>query len=90
MGHRPPECPWKAFYDPEASEVLRAYDFFESGQLEFYTGPDPSWRLVEGVQHYHRALGIARADVRALSKSDGAKPPPRRPKGAQTVGVVRG
>ena len=90
MGVRPPSCAWRAFAEEEVGEVMRAYDFFESGQLAFYAGEDPPWRLIEGIQHYHSALTVARADVRKVSKTNRgpAKPPPR--KGQKVVGVTRG
>jgi len=93
MGLAPDTCPWNAFADPEVGEVLRGYDFSEPGQLAFYAGDDPSWRLVEGIQHYHRAVRIARADVDKVRKAnDPSKKPPRppRPRGMVSKGVQRG
>ena len=51
-GHRPVSCPWRAFFDPFVQRVLKAYRFFESGQLAWST-PRASHRLVEGVGFYH-------------------------------------
>lgn len=58
-GLRPRTCPWRAFYKPFTQRVLHAYRFFESGQLA-WVEPDPSYKLVTGVAHYHTAMGRAR------------------------------
>jgi hypothetical protein len=55
-GDRPETCPWRAFYDPFVGFILRAYQFFESGQLEQFWGGDPPPQYTDGVVHYHRAL----------------------------------
>lgn len=52
-GYRPVSCPWRAFFDPFVQRVVRAYDFFESGQLSWAVSK-PSHRLVDGVAFYHR------------------------------------
>lgn len=54
-GDRPLSCPWRAFYDPFVKRVLRAHWWAEQGQLTVRE-PDPSYRLLEGVEHYARAL----------------------------------
>ena len=67
-GSRPPGCPWRVFYDPDVVAVLRAYDFWESGQCAEYWGNDPELWLVEGVRVYHNALARARADTRKIER----------------------
>lgn len=42
------------FADPYVVEILRAYTFFESGQLTIAIGADPPRAIVEGLRHYHR------------------------------------
>jgi len=90
MGQRPHGCPWAAFRDPDVVNVLRAYDFFGSGQCAEWWGEDPEWWLVEGVRVYHRALGRARADAlkvqRQRDEAQGASLPP----GATLVDTIRG
>lgn len=53
-------CPWRAFHDPFVSRVLKAYAWFESGQLDTRE-PNASHRLVEGVSHYHSTAAICRS-----------------------------
>lgn len=91
MGDRPPGCAWWAFHDPEVAEVLRASDW--EGELREYWGDDPVWRLVEGLGHYKRARGLARADAHATIKArrdQGGRRPPPKPRGSVTKGITRG
>lgn len=56
-GYKPTGCPWRAFFDPLVERVVRAYAFFESGQLA-WSEPHPSHRLVDGMSFYHRIDGM--------------------------------
>ena len=67
-GSKISECPWRAFFDPDVADVLRAYDFWESGQCGEYWGSDPEFWLVEAVRAYHTALERCRADVRKVER----------------------
>ena len=92
MGIKPPSCPWRAFSDREAGEILRAHDWYAKKQLRDWVGDDPPWRLLEGVHHYAGALAIARADaakLRRAHRDNKPAPPPRRP-GHVIQGVTRG
>lgn len=90
MGLRPEGCAWWSFHDPEVGEVLRASDW--EGELSEWWGPDPVWRLVEGLAHYKRARGLARADRDKLlrrQRQNAPTAPPRKP-GMVTRGITRG
>lgn len=50
-GDEPVGCPWFAFRDPFVARVLRVYQDYEGGQL-LAVEPEPSRRLIEGLQHY--------------------------------------
>jgi hypothetical protein len=39
---------------------MRAYQWFESGQLSQFWGDDPPAKLIEGVAYYHTVLGKIR------------------------------
>lgn len=49
-----PSCPWRAFRHPLVGEVMRAVQFYETGNLAF-AHPEPSHRLVEGIRHWNSA-----------------------------------
>lgn len=89
MGYQPEGCAWRSFHDPEVGEILRASDW--EGELREHWGDDPPWRLVEGLGHYKRAKGIARADRDRLLRAErsGPKAPPPKP-GSVRKGVTRG
>jgi len=61
-GDRPPSCPWRVFWDPFVARVMTAWRWYEKGQLALRI-PRPSHRLLEGVQHYDRALELVGARV---------------------------
>lgn len=69
-GEEPTTCPWRAYEDPMIAEVLRAYRWFESGQLGLLLGSDPPNVLVEAIGIYHGALATVRAhDTRTQQKN---------------------
>jgi len=90
MGERPETCPWAGFRDPDIAEVLRAYDWFESGQCDEWWGSDPEWWLVEGVRYYHRALGRARVDAIKTERVNRGPKGPSLPPGMAVVDEIRG
>jgi len=90
MGERPSTCPWAAFRDPDVGEVLRAYDWYESGQCAEWWGPDPEWWLVDGVRYFHRALGRARADAIKIESEHRRPHAPSLPAGTTVVDTIRG
>ena len=51
-GDAPFTCPWDAFRDPFGARVMGAYRFLESGNLGAVLSA-PSYRLVQGIAHYH-------------------------------------
>lgn len=75
-GTRAVTCPWAAFHNPLVIATLRAYPFFESGQLEFATGGDAPAVLVEALECYHTALarvGDAQRREREREREQNAK-----------------
>lgn len=61
-GTRSATCPWSVFRDDEnVIATLKAYPFFESGQLDFALGDDPPNILVESLEVYHTALNRTRS-----------------------------
>jgi hypothetical protein len=69
-GDVPISCPWRAFYDADVAQVLKAHRWFESGQCREFWGDDPPMWLVLGVSHYHRAIEATRADVEERRRSE--------------------
>jgi len=47
-GIEPVSCPWRAFSYPLVTDVLKAFQFFESGNLNVAL-PEPSHKLVEAL-----------------------------------------
>jgi hypothetical protein len=47
-GVEPVSCPWRAFSYPLVTDVLKAFQFFESGNLGVAL-PEPSHKLVEAL-----------------------------------------
>lgn len=73
-GARPETCPWRAFYDEDIAEILRAYSWFESGQVALYAGDDPPSVLVEALAYFHQCLGQAKtADYQLSDEKRDAK-----------------
>lgn len=68
-GHRPTGCPWAVFADPFVQRVLVAYDNREDGNL-LWAEPDPSNRLVEGVNFYGRKLSSIQAQQFAQERKE--------------------
>lgn len=67
-GGEPPECPWRAWSDPEVAQVIDAWSAWDKGQLAAVVGDDPPHWLVEGVLAFGRALDAARADVSEVER----------------------
>jgi len=88
-GERPSTCPWAAFLDPDVADVVRAYDWHESGQCAEWWGPEPEWWIVEGVRVYHRALGRVRADAIKIEGERKKRAAPRLPPGAVVEHSIR-
>ena len=90
MGERHDGCPWRVFTDPDIAEVLRTYDWFESGQCAERWGPDPEWWLVEAAGYFHRAIGRARADAIKIEHEHRKPRAPSLPAGMAVVDTIRG
>lgn len=58
-------CPWRVFESPVVSDVLSAWEWFESGQVALRLGPNPPYYLIEGVEVYQSAIQWARNEQRA-------------------------
>lgn len=54
-GDRPLTCPWRAFFDPFVTRIMRAYRAFDKGQTHLAL-PNPSARTAAGLLHYAAAL----------------------------------
>lgn len=67
-GGEPPECPWRAWSDPEVAAVIDAWAAYDKGQLATVIGDDPPHWLVEGVLVFSRALESGRADVSEMER----------------------
>ncbi len=64
-GDRPPMCPWRPFALPRnryVDRVLRAFRWYETGQLELYE-PEPSYRLLEGISHLASVRALVEAQL---------------------------
>ena len=64
-----PGCPWRAFRNPIVGEVMRAVQFYESGNLAFAI-PDPSARLVEGIRVWNQAYNRMHARQLELEREN--------------------
>lgn len=69
-GHRPPTCPWRAFYEPIVREVLDVAWAIEGGNLPAALGPDPDYIVMQGVSVYRRALLSTKADDMKLDQEE--------------------
>lgn len=60
------------------TEVLRAYRWYETGQVALWLGADPPQALLEGITHYHSALNRVLAKDLELKQElrDAQDPPP--------------
>ena len=68
-GNRPAMCPWRAFNEPLVGRVISAYAFREHGNLT-WAHPNPSKRLVDGVEHYARALSRVQYELDELERKN--------------------
>lgn len=90
-GERPPYCPWWAFHEPDVVEVLRCYDYWESGQLREAWGDDPPYWLWRATHHYHRQLTIVRSESWKLYREESKKDKRARvPQGFTTEFEIKG
>lgn len=91
-GDRPEACPWWAFHVPDVQEVLKAHDWWESGQLREWWGDDPPYWLVLAVRYYHRQLEIVRAESYRLDAEERKRKAPRArlPPGYEVEHEIRG
>lgn len=69
-GHRPPTCPWRAFYDPLVQDVLAVSPHAKRGNLSAALGPDPDNLVVQGVSVYQRAVDATEADEGELRSQE--------------------
>lgn len=65
-------CPWFALRDPFVERVLRAYAWFESGQIAVHA-PRASHRLIEGVGYYHRTVGLCQSKQMEIDREAARK-----------------
>lgn len=65
-GHRPPTCPWRAFYEPIVREVL-SVSWAVGGDLGGALGADPDAKLVEALGVYTRAKRATEADEQRIA-----------------------
>lgn len=62
-GAEPPECPWRAWKDPDVQRVVECWRWADKGQAREAWGDDPEMWLVEGARVFGAALDASRADV---------------------------
>lgn len=62
-------CPWWALRDPFVARVVRAYPWFEKGQLETFE-PQPSNRLVEGISYYGEQTALCESKQIELDREE--------------------
>ena len=58
-------CPWRAFFDPFVSRVLALSGAYEHGHMA-WAAPDPSHRLVMGVEYYQRQCASIQSEQHRL------------------------
>lgn len=68
-GHRPPSCPWAAFYEPIVREVL-SVSWAVGGDLDASLGPDPDSKLVDAIGVYTRAKRATERDDERLAAEE--------------------
>lgn len=68
VGAEPPTCPWRAFYDPLVSEVVRVANFAEAGLAMAELGDDPYAVLLDGLHVYMRARNAGRAHFSEIER----------------------
>jgi hypothetical protein len=66
VGHRPPTCPWRAYYDPLVREVMSLAWAIEGGNLPAVIGDDTPAILVEAIGVYRMAVMSTSAEERRL------------------------
>lgn len=65
-------CAWRSLGDPFVARVMRAYAWFDNGQLAVFE-PNASHRLIEGVGFYQTMLSICRAKAMELDREEERK-----------------
>lgn len=65
-GHRPPTCPWRAFYDPLVREVVALAPFATEGNLGAAWGDDPPQLLIDAYATYAAARNRTLAEDEKL------------------------
>lgn len=69
-GHRPPTCPWRAYYEPIVREVMDVAWSVDDGNLAATLGPDPDAVLRDAIGVYRRALSLTKAEEERLARED--------------------
>jgi hypothetical protein len=85
-------CPWRAYYDPDAVAVLRAFAWLDRNQAREWWGDDPPAWLVEATDRFRAYLEAVGSDLLRQERIDreqaraASSPPP----GWQVEGGGRG
>lgn len=69
-GVRPDGCPWRAYYDPESVQVIRAFAWLDRHQVREFWGDDPPAWMVEALDRYRAMLEAVRFDVLEQDRKD--------------------
>jgi len=67
-GHRPPTCPWRAFYHPLVREVMAGAWASERGNINAVLGDDAPWILVQAVGAWERAVSATQSEDREINR----------------------
>jgi hypothetical protein len=68
-GVEPVSCPWRAFSLPLVTDVLKAFQFFESGNLGVAL-PEPSHKLVEALGFWSQVNNRVQAKQMELERAE--------------------
>lgn len=65
-GHRPPTCPWRAFFDPLVAAAIKLSNASDGGYVTAKLGLDPPEVLLEALESFRVSRAAGQRHVRAF------------------------